>query len=76
MLIFEQKKIENSLDYLVTRQCGLLFSQQHREIFESIRARDEEKAVRLMQIHFDEIIDAMRQDQNARGLPEKRGKEG
>ena len=71
MLIFEQKKIENSLEYLVTRGYGLLFSRQHKEIYESIRARDEERAVQLMQVHFDEIVNAMREDQNAREISEK-----
>ena len=76
MLIFEQKKIENSLEYLGTRRCGMLFSNQHTEIYESIRARNEEEAVRLMRLHFDDILDAMRQDQNARGLPETRAEQG
>lgn len=76
MLIFEQKKVENSLDYLVTRQCGMLFSRQHQEIYESIRARDEESAVHLMQIHFGEIINALREDQNAREMPEKWAEQG
>ena len=71
MLIFEQKKIENSLEYLITRRYGLLFSRQHQEIYESIRDRDEERAVHLMQVHFDEIINAMREDQSARKISEK-----
>ena len=61
MLIFEQKKIENSLEYLVTRKCGRRFAEQHREIYESIRQREEKKAFHFMRDHFDDIVDSMHQ---------------
>lgn len=61
MLIFEQKKIENRLEYLVTKRCGRLFSEQHREIYESIRRRDEREAFHLMRDHFDDIVESMHQ---------------
>lgn len=62
MLIFEQKKIEYNLEYLVTRSCGKRFSEQHRSIFKSICQKNETEAVRLMKEHFDDIVNSMHQE--------------
>ena len=61
MLIFEQKKIENSLEYLVTRTCGKRFAEQHRAIYECMCRRDAETSMQLMRLHFDDIVTSMQQ---------------
>ena len=59
MLIFEQKRIENMLEVLSTRNEGILYSSQHREIYKAIRKRDEELAAKLMDNHFAAIIETL-----------------
>ena len=59
MLIFEQKRIENKLEYLATRGQGLLYAKHHCEIYQAIKDRDEERAARLMDEHFAAIEETM-----------------
>lgn len=57
MLIYEQKRIENSLDYLASRESGKLFALQHVKIYRAIRQRNIKQATKILNEHFDSIIE-------------------
>jgi len=64
MLIFEQKKLENRMEILVTRtqKTGVRYAQEHERILQCIQLHDEDKAVDEMRAHFDSMIDLLKEN--------------
>lgn len=59
MLIYEEKRIESVFDFLVTRERGRIYVQEHQEIVGAIYDMDCERAAALMENHIQELCDAI-----------------
>lgn len=61
MLIFEERKLEESMEHLTTRERGKDYVVEHDNICSAIAERDSEKATHLMTIHLDALLDAVKE---------------
>ena len=52
MLIYEEKKIESKMEFLVTRERGRIYVKEHEKIAKAILARDADLAAKLMSEHI------------------------
>ncbi|MDP4108642.1 MAG: FCD domain-containing protein [Bacillota bacterium] len=59
MLIFEQKKIENALEFVNTRRHLQEFAADHRDIYEAVKNRDDKTAMEFMRNHFNKIVNVL-----------------
>ena len=59
MLLYEQKKIEQKMQIVVTQEYGEKYVEEHEMIYEAIKARDEKLAMKLMTQHFDGMIEVL-----------------
>ena len=60
LLISDQKEVERQLERLETRNFGLLYVEDHCDIYQSIKQRDEESAVRLLNEHFGRMLEDLK----------------
>lgn len=61
MLIFEERAIEDNMEQLVTRERGDTYVVEHDDIASAIAERDVEKATKLMSLHMDALLDAVKE---------------
>ncbi len=59
MLIFEEKRIEDNIDQLETRDRGNIYVIEHDDITKAIEERNPELASELMAKHMDGILEAV-----------------
>lgn len=62
MLFFEEKRIEETMETLVTRERGSIYAVEHDDITAAIIQRNPDLAAELMGKHMEEILSAV-QDQ-------------
>lgn len=61
MLIFEERRIENAMDSLVTRERGDTYVVEHDDISRAIADHDTSRAAELMETHMNTLLDAVRE---------------
>ncbi len=61
ILAFEEKQLESRIEVLATRTRGSNYVVQHDDIAAAIEAHDEELAKKMMEVHFETIINDLKQ---------------
>lgn len=59
LLLFEERKIEQEMEQLLTRERGDSYVVEHDDIANAIAKRDTELAVKLMDAHLEALLSAL-----------------
>lgn len=61
MLFFEERRIEETMETLVTRERGSIYVVEHDDITNVLAERNADLAAKLMGKHMDELLSAVRE---------------
>jgi len=61
MLVFEERRIEDEMDQLLTRERGDIYVVEHDDILKAVAEKNEEQAAALMEQHLDALLSAVRE---------------